>query len=60
MEQSLVHLAHFAVWVFIIIFILAFIGLIAIIRWIVNLFRRGEAAVQSGVDRVEHTFKRDG
>ena len=59
MEQSLVHLAHFAVWVFIIIFILAFIGLISIIRWVVSLFRRGEAAVQSGVDRVEHTFKRD-
>jgi hypothetical protein len=58
MEQTLIHLAHFALWVFVIIFILAFIGLIAIVRWVMNLFRRTEAAVESGVESVEHAFKR--
>lgn len=58
MEQTLLHLVHAAVWFFVIVFILAFVGLIAIIRWIVNMFRRGEAAVESGVERVEGTFRR--
>lgn len=58
MEQSLIHLAHFAVWVFVIIFILALIGLIAIVRWVVNLFRRTEAVVESGVENVGQAFKR--
>jgi len=58
MESVVLHLLHFAAWAFLIIFILAFIGLIAIIRWIIGLFRRGEAAVESGVQSVEHTFRR--
>lgn len=58
MEQSLVHLVHFAAWTFVIIFILAFIGLVAIIRWVMNLFRRGEAAAERGIERVEGAFKR--
>jgi hypothetical protein len=58
MEQTLAHLVHAAIWFFIIVFILAFIGLVAIIRWIVGLFRRGEAAVQTGVERVETTLHR--
>jgi hypothetical protein len=58
MEQTLVHLAHFALWVFVIIFILALIGLVAIVRWVVNLFHRTEAVVESGVESVEHAFKR--
>jgi len=58
MEQTLLHLVHAAAWFFLIVFILAFIGLVAIIRWIVNLFRRTEAAVETGVDRVESTFHR--
>jgi hypothetical protein len=58
MEQAILHLAHIAAWVFGIIFLLALIGLIAIIRWIINLFRRTEAAVESGVERVEGTFRR--
>jgi hypothetical protein len=58
MEQAILHLAHIAAWVFGIIFLLALIGLIAIIRWIMNLFRRTEAAVESGVERVEGTFHR--
>lgn len=58
MEQTLLHLVHVAVWFFVIVFILAVIGLIAIIRWIIGLFRRTEAAVESGVERVEGTFHR--
>jgi hypothetical protein len=58
MEQALLHLVHAAAWFFLIIFILAFIGVIAIVRWVVNLFRRTEAAVESGVDRIEGTFRR--
>jgi hypothetical protein len=59
MEQGLVHLVHFALWVFFIIFILAFIGLIAIIRWIAGLFRKTEAAVETGVHNVEGAFHRE-
>ena len=58
MESAVMHLLHFAAWAFFIIFLLAFIGLIAIVRWVVGLFRRGEAAVESGVERVENTFRR--
>lgn len=58
MEQAFVHLAHIAAWAFLIIFILALIGLITIVRWVMNLFRRTEAAVESGVDKVEGAFKR--
>lgn len=58
MEQTLLHLVHAALWFFIIVFILALIGVIAIIRWIVALFRRGEAAVEGGVERVEGSFRR--
>ncbi len=58
MEQAVMHLVHFAAWAFFVIFLLAFIGVVAIIRWIVNLFRRTEAAVEGGVERVEGTFRR--
>jgi hypothetical protein len=58
MEQALLHLVHAAAWFFLIIFILAFIGVIAIVRWVVSLFRRTEAAVESGVERIEGTFRR--
>lgn len=58
MEQAILHLAHIAAWTFFIIFVLALIGLIAIIRWVMNLFRRTEAAVEGGVERVEGTFHR--
>jgi hypothetical protein len=58
MESFLVHLMHAAAWTSIVIVILAIIGLIAIIRWFIGLFRRGEAAVHSGVDSVEGTFRR--
>lgn len=58
MEQGLLHLVHIAAWVFLVIFVLAFIGLVAIIRWIVGLFRRGEQAVETGVQRVGDTLHR--
>lgn len=58
MESALVHLAHFALWAFVIIFLLALVGLIAIVRWIVGLFRKGESAVEGGINRVEGTFRR--
>ena len=58
MEQAVSHLVHIAAWVFFVIFVLAFIGLVAIIRWIIGLFRRTESAVESGVQRVEDTFHR--
>lgn len=57
MEQAILHLAHIAAWTFFIIFVLALVGLIAIIRWVMNLFRRTEAAVESGVEKVEGTFR---
>jgi Trk-type K+ transport system membrane component len=58
MEQAVLHLVHIAAWVFFIIFILALIGLIAIVRWVMNLFRRTEAAVEGGVEKVEGSFRR--
>lgn len=58
MEQTMIHLAHAAVWFFFIVFILAIIGVIAIIQWIVNAVRRTETAVESGVQNVEGRFKR--
>jgi hypothetical protein len=58
MEQLVIHLVHAAVWTFFIIFLLALVGLIAIVRWIMNLFRRTETAVEGGVERVEGAFKR--
>lgn len=58
MEHALLNLVHVAAWAFLIIFILALIGLIAIIRWIVNAFRRTEVAVETGVQNVEDRFRR--
>ena len=58
MEQAVLHLAHIAAWTFFVIFVLALIGLIAIIRWVMNLLRRTEAAVESGVEKVEGTLRR--
>jgi flagellar biogenesis protein FliO len=52
-EHALVHMAATAVWFFVIVFIFAVIGVFATIAWIVGLFRRGEAAVESGVQSIE-------
>ena len=58
MENFVVHLLHAAAWTFAFIFLFAIIGVIATIRWIVNLFMRGERAVESGVQGVEQRFSR--
>ncbi|MHB8146186.1 MAG: hypothetical protein ACYDGM_02845 [Vulcanimicrobiaceae bacterium] len=54
MEQTLIHLAQTAAWFFFIVFVFAVIGVVATIRWIVNLFTRAEHAVESGVEGVEN------
>jgi hypothetical protein len=53
MEQTFVHLAQTAAWFLLIVFVFALIGVYATIHWLVNLFRRGEQAVESGVETVE-------
>lgn len=53
MEHALVRLAETAAWFFVITFIFALIGVYATIHWIVNLFHRGEQAVESGIETVE-------
>ena len=57
MEQTLVHLAHAAIWFFVVVFILAFIGVVAIFQWIMNAIRRTETAVEGGVQNVEDRFR---
>lgn len=56
MEQTLVHLVHAAAWLFLIVFVFAVIGVIATIRWIVNMVTGAERAVESGVQNVEGRF----
>ncbi|HEY8312907.1 MAG TPA: hypothetical protein VIG51_01930 [Candidatus Baltobacteraceae bacterium] len=58
MEQFVVHLVHIGAWIFGIVFLFAIIGFIAVISWIVNLFRKTEAVVETGVHNVEGTFHR--
>lgn len=58
MEQFVANLLHAAAWTFSLIFLFAIIGIIATIRWIVGLFMRGEQAVVSGVQSVEHMVQR--
>ncbi len=58
MEQTLVHLAATAAWIFFIGFVFAVIGVIATIRWIVGLVTGAERAVETGVhdvtDKITH------
>ena len=58
MEHFVANLLHAAAWVFGFIFLFAIIGLIATVRWIIGLFMRGEQAVASGVQSVEHMVHR--
>ena len=57
MEHALLNLVHAAAWAFLVIFLLALIGVIAIIQWIMNAVRRTETAVSSGVHNVEDRFR---
>jgi hypothetical protein len=52
-EQTFVHIAETAAWFMAIVFIFAIIGVYATIHWIVNMVRRGEDAVESGVQNIE-------
>ncbi len=58
MEQTLIHIAEGAAWVFVVIFVFAIIGVYATIRWIVNLVTNTERAVENDVrgveDRITH------
>jgi hypothetical protein len=58
MEQTIVHMAEAAAWVFVFIFVFAIIGVWATIRWIINMVTAGERAVESGVHNVEDKFTR--
>ena len=53
MEQIFVRIAETAAWFLVIVFIFAVIGVYATIHWIVNLARRGERAVEAGVESIE-------
>ncbi len=59
MEHFIANLAHTAIWVVSIIFLFAVIGVVATIRWIIGLFWKGERAVASGVQSVEHMVRHD-
>jgi hypothetical protein len=56
MEAFLGHLIHFALWAFFVIFAFAIVGVIAVIRWIVDLVTRTENAVGSSVQNVERAL----
>jgi hypothetical protein len=56
MEEFIGHLIHFGMWVFFVIFAFAVIGVIATVRWIMNLVTRTETAVGSGVAKAEDVF----
>jgi hypothetical protein len=59
MEQTFVHLAHAAAWVFLLMIVFAIIGVYATIRWIVGLVTGAGRAVESEVSRVGHAIKQD-
>lgn len=51
-EHTLVHLAETAAWLFFVLCVFAVIGIVATIRWIINLVTRTEQAVETGVHNV--------
>ena len=53
MEHFVGQLLHIGAWIFGIVFLFAVIGFFAVISWIVNAFRKTEAAVEGGVQSVE-------
>jgi len=53
MEHFLVRLAETAAWLFAVIFVFAIVGVVATVRWIVNLVTNTERAVETGVQNVE-------
>ncbi len=60
MEQSMVHLAESAAWVFFFIFLFAVIGVVATIRWIIAMVTRGEQAVEAEARKVGDAISHHG
>ncbi len=58
MEHFVANLLHVGAWIFGIVFIFAIIGFVAVIAWIVNLFRKTETVIETGVTNAENTFHR--
>ncbi|GAC1358483.1 MAG: hypothetical protein NVSMB31_18900 [Vulcanimicrobiaceae bacterium] len=56
MEQFVLNLLHAAAWLFMFIFLFALIGVVATIRWIMNLITGTERAVSTGVHNVENSL----
>ncbi len=56
MEDTFVHLAHAAAWIFLVVFVFAAIGVVATVRWIIAMVTGAERAVESGVHGVEERF----
>jgi hypothetical protein len=56
MEHTMIHLAETAAWLFVVMIVFAIIGVIATVRWIVNMLTAGERAVESGVHSVGDKF----
>jgi hypothetical protein len=52
MEQTMIHLAETAAWLFVVMIVFAIIGVVATVRWIINMVTAGERAVESGVHTV--------
>ena len=53
MEHTFVRIAETAAWFMAIVFVFAIVGVYATIHWIVEMVRRGEDAVEEGVQSVE-------
>ncbi|HEY1976220.1 MAG TPA: hypothetical protein VGG89_06745 [Candidatus Baltobacteraceae bacterium] len=53
MEHTFVRIAETAAWFMVIVFVFAIVGVYATIHWIVQMVRRGEEAVEEGVQNVE-------
>ncbi len=58
MEHALIRLAETAAWLFAVIFVFAIIGVVATVRWIINLVTNTEREVETGVHNVEDRFSR--
>lgn len=56
MGSFFVHLAETAAWFLAVVMVFAVIGVVAVIKWIVDATHRTEAAVHSGIENVEGHF----
>lgn len=58
MHHFIITILHIGAWLFGLIFLFAAIGFFAVIRWVLNAFRRTETAVEGGVRSVQGRFER--